>query len=1160
MRGHRSDTEAFNSRVTCQLKSFPVTITVFVDYFRGWTSLVSSDGDYFGEEVVLYFSVYKVERLRYLMGGRARASSIASPSALAPGSTPSSSTANASGGAIGPTGTGGYGPLKLPIVGAPYLLGIILVITTSSGPQFVFNYPQDLSSGNSSSATGGTSNGANFGQNIPLSRRASAYRSAAASPLLDPLSSRDRSPRSFMLSSSDILSDDHSHSDSGISGNDNENGHDFNNCESDEHKSDNDSNDDGDNFLEEDDSVQDYTDDDDILDDYYDYNDEYDDYLHNNDLYGSENSEYASDMDGGSSSAYSSDNDVDELTLDHGHQHTHHNVSVQSPLIQHSGQTNRHRRRRRRRHGGDRGLGLGGQYSRSRSSHHSLSFSQMLDASASVPPALKPMARDRYRSRTPVGRRTNLSNSITLDQDNKDGEEHERNNNEESKKDLEDTPTTLESSNLNTRVSTSYSDRNIDSVIGESKLSPRLAALSTIDTSVIANSIDFDDFSSVLRSSSRTVSSSGVQSTMISPNRDTPPPSSRGANESSFNPPARTISRQSSGRKNESHQDKSNQRQSVSGKRQSEISSDPDTSDNQDSLDRSESKEYSRPWEQSLGYDAGFLASLLCPRRSMCDNRFELTIGELAFVGLPVHVREDGKWLRPGRKNAKSWRFRRAGNSGYGGSVSAASATVKSMTSESDRFESVFGYDGEEDDQWNEDSATGTGTGTGGSSMAFDEDDAIASNVNSDDEGKPKKPDFGDMTMFHVVFVMKPPELESNNRMDDIYNYIGAPLAECFRFEQRMSGYVWKQAEIMLREQEKAAVRGESQGELWSRLVTRSSMALALAQMYLSLSQNAIANVEINGILRSFQIPLTMQSASLPSIYEPHVHEGFYLTSEVVGSSEGLPVLEHALLLLDSPENIIRVTQTDERSKLAKFIRYVSASETLSRVARNLGMEAHDVEQSARHLMYWRRARLISPLSRRGIYIVAPTAPIMNVSRHGRKFSREFPTLPKLEKFLEKLSRQTPRSFSNVMPASTTDRGLYLDALAWLMRYGYLAQLRTFVWLRIRCDIKTAVKESMGEASDAENRATDKESGHGYEDTILLDPTRATVLERKWMDAVIAGHNEENTKTFWKTVKYMNGKNALEDVLVREREFIGRRHIRHLLSAIHEHVIIVRHW
>ncbi|KAK9494086.1 nitrogen permease regulator of amino acid transport activity 3-domain-containing protein [Lipomyces doorenjongii] len=891
----------------------------------------------------------------------------------------------------------------------------------------------------------------------------------------------------------------------------------------------------------------------------------------------------------------------------------------------------------------------------------------------------------RPRSHTPSGhssngRRTNLSNSLVL----------------------EDSPAHLQASMpepAKSLGSSSQLQRRGISPYAEAVLSPRLAALSTIDTTAVANNTKLDDIASALRTSNVAPSSRSVSNTRdaISRRRSLDSPHSHSHHHHHH-------------QRHHHHHD-SRRKSSTDNVIQNSNGSDNDERSGSANLNSHPSSEiHQPPWEQSFGYDADFLAALLCPRRSMCDTKFELTVGDLAFLGLPMHARLDGKWKRSAEDRVR--KLRRT----QGGSASA-SVTIKSITSDSDRFDSVFGYEEEGDDADEEyfdddmevesstnalersllsftlDSNQGSGhenvQENGGSdeksmsiSAAGDERSSLANNINnmfhafqsrsanyaaaasdsnyegligrkadeisdnfpSDDQGDPSSSiepssitgsrapsvmpsplleaslqplrnksassdEKSSMNMFHVVFAMNPPELEYNVRVDEMYDYVAAPLAECLRYEQHKSNYVWKQAQMMIRLRESAAMSGMPQEELWAQTLTKSSLALALAQIFLAISTSSIAKVVINGSIRSFQIPIQMHSATLPSILEPVTIPGFYLTTEDYSvrldsnledsqhNRQGdMPFLEHALLLLDEADKIINELQTDPRSPMARFIRSVSPTESLLKVSANTELSFRDAESYARHLIYWRRARIIIPVHRRGIYIVAPTAPLSCLRTHSNMFAKTFPSLPSLPRILEEISSHEPRPYGTLIPSHSM-RETYLEALAWLLRLGYLAQLRTFIWLRISKTIKQSVanderlrkvlESSRGEYDHDEDEEDDDDrydivlsdtvlishrqgenaatslnqlfaKENQLEDTIILEPDRANVLERKWMDKIVAGQNEGIVELFWKVAKYMNGKVAFEDV--PGKEGIERRDVRNLLAIVKEHIIISRHW
>lgn len=75
-------------------------------------------------------------------------------------------------------------------------------------------------------------------------------------------------------------------------------------------------------------------------------------------------------------------------------------------------------------------------------------------------------------------------------------------------------------------------------------------------------------------------------------------------------------------------------------------------------------------------------------------------------------------------------------------------------------------------------------------------------------------------------------------------------------------------------------------------------------------------------------------------------------------------------------------------------------------------------------------------------------------------FRSKFPSLPSLPIFLSLLSTDKPQAYSNIIP-SREHKPVYLNALAWLIQYGYVTQLLTFINIRVDKHIKMAVDEDL---------------------------------------------------------------------------------------------------
>lgn len=625
---------------------------------------------------------------------------------------------------------------------------------------------------------------------------------------------------------------------------------------------------------------------------------------------------------------------------------------------------------------------------------------------------------------------------------------------------------------------------------------------------------------------------------------------------------------------------------------------------------------------QILGFEPEQLSEMLCPPRDMCNRRFEIMLENVVFLGLPVHVSGDGSWRSNKRKHKHSTKH---------------------------------------------DSESGK------------KEENRLSGENSDNS----------MSMFHLVFVMNPPEIERNYRIDEMFYYVISKLSLVLRYEQLKHDYVWSQTRLISKAKEewRSSVSQTSQQSLSEFLASKSSLCKVMAQCFDAVTTSRIANLHINNKLRSFQIPLKLEFHSLPEITVPFI-PGSYLSSTVnllgnsglisigetsryrtsslmnllhggqLGADDFEPhhedndddlddedkgstedVIYVSLLLLDDPEAIIRDMKAELNSELANFVRMIRPTESLLKITNKVKLQSEksalpisEVILFAIHLIYWRRARVIPPLNSRSIYITSPMAPITtNFHRDISKFKSEFPTVPSLPLFLKLLSTRSRKlkQFASIIP-SRDHKDIYLNALAWLMRYGYVTQLHTYIWLKVSRKVKMKVEEDMEnelgritkrsaeyagtqrsdnkevdnkvtidkvskpvDNSSKQNQGTEKQSSltskpssstledeidnikkklelstlvpnialEDDDDTILVDPGRASSLERRWINKIVREEcnlSPELITIFYKLLKYMNGKNSLELLLLKEN--VSRTELRKLLVAIEEHIISVRHW
>jgi nitrogen permease regulator 3-like protein len=236
----------------------------------------------------------------------------------------------------------------------------------------------------------------------------------------------------------------------------------------------------------------------------------------------------------------------------------------------------------------------------------------------------------------------------------------------------------------------------------------------------------------------------------------------------------------------------------------------------------------------------------------------------------------------------------------------------------------------------------------------------------------------------------------------------------------------------------------------------------------------------------------------------------------------------------------------------------------------------------ARHLIYWRRGIAIPPLHQRDTYIISPNADMRNLKSACKAYEAQFPTLPGLAKMLRALSG-TPRPWGGFFP-SPDHKDAYMQILAWLMRGGWVTQLRTFAFVRVDPEIKRAVKEKeLAENEEATEKDTETEEQGGSGEhrsanlkrpsmvsrpsssgdarrrnsstllddsmaSLIMNPHRASPLESKYLELIgdtlltanysyldLSEEEKAELKKYWPTfMKYFNGSDALEKIPVRE--------------------------
>lgn len=493
-------------------------------------------------------------------------------------------------------------------------------------------------------------------------------------------------------------------------------------------------------------------------------------------------------------------------------------------------------------------------------------------------------------------------------------------------------------------------------------------------------------------------------------------------------------------------------------------------------------------WESLMGFKSESLEKLLCPGRGFNKRKFEVGMEGLSFIGYPTFAKEKGGW----RKRERMRKSKTSDESAVNGANQNGGQTSTAANHEDE------GLGSSDEGRGNAVDEMPAGFEPGyGHELSDEGSDGALSDAASDAKSASTAGGEEEMTMFNVVFALNPPALEYQLRTEEMYDNVIRKFSRDLKYEQANTGYVSRQSKVILDVKNKAketreylwasseisvdGLLGESIPSLWSTIISVSPLAKSIAILFDSISNSKIAHIHFEMLAdASYQIPQPPSLHYLPRPTEPQM-PGLWLTTanlpdgDRIESGPQVPLTPHsALLFLEDKETILKEIESDAKEYSAQIAYYISSlnpTKSLHKTALAHKIPLADLEFIAAHLIYWRRARAIPPLHQRDTYVVSPNADMRKLPQAIPAYASRFPTLPSLPKMLSLLSNQSPRTYGSLIP-SKDHRSAYMEILAWLMRGGWVTQLRTFAWIRVSAEVQAEVAAIMErEAKDAARAA-----------------------------------------------------------------------------------------
>lgn len=664
---------------------------------------------------------------------------------------------------------------------------------------------------------------------------------------------------------------------------------------------------------------------------------------------------------------------------------------------------------------------------------------------------------------------------------------------------------------------------------------------------------------------------------------------------------------------------KPRQKTDESGKKDSPPDGDEFGSASPEKSDTSRSRD---GWSDLFGCQSSVLAKLLCPAATGCRKRFEVGLNDKVIVGRPVFAKSDGTWKRTKKIRRSSSRSNVTPEKSKKDREETKGSKSIHLGIEENDFSETFIPDISAESQPDTPEEALERVTTMYDIQSIEKELSLGETKRTSNASSVRSQSEKPLIMFNVVCVLQPPPLEYHLRVKEMYDNVIKKLSKALRWEQSQSNFVANEVASMASSRNRG-VEEQNLSKMYHDLISKSSLAKAISILYNSITGLRIAHISLTPSLSlSLQIPVATSASTLPTPLSPQL-PGLWLTTansmptEDEAQTTGTQLGSHfTLLLLTDVHSILldaNATPSLITSALNHYLRVSTSTKSFYQISQLYGIPLPDIQFLASHLIYWRRARAIPPLHQRDTYIVSPNADMRKLSSAASTFAKIYPTLPSLPYVLSALSSNL-RPYSNLIP-SKDHKEVYMDILAWLMRGGWVTQLRTFAWVRVSGPIKEAVGEekvsngpnnspqsSEAEGSIGTNDETDN-ANSTYLDvphplpepdrshspsaspassthttlppartttrtqqppSLIPNPRQASDLPSRQLSAIskhVLQRQGSDSQSAWdRCIKYFDGKHALETIPVREGW--KRKRVKELLDGWVELGVLVtgRHW
>jgi hypothetical protein len=112
--------------------------------------------------------------------------------------------------------------------------------------------------------------------------------------------------------------------------------------------------------------------------------------------------------------------------------------------------------------------------------------------------------------------------------------------------------------------------------------------------------------------------------------------------------------------------------------------------------------------------------------------------------------------------------------------------------------------------------------------------------------------------------------------------------------------------------------------------------------------------------------------------------------------ADEISILPNQTLILYNIKETLKLLPEDCSPLLVETIRFINPLKSLSELSVEFGTSYSEVLKAARHLVFWRQARIIYPISLKQVYVISNEFNPKRLQEISADFSKKFSNLPKL--------------------------------------------------------------------------------------------------------------------------------------------------------------------